>query len=187
MQPCMSAKEFDLFLAFIRKCRHYAEFGAGGSTYVASQHVAESIVSLDSSVEWLENVQTACAGHKVQPKLIHIDIGPIGEWGYPTDPKTRNSWPAYHEAMFAVHSPEQTDLYMVDGRFRVACFAQTVLHARKDALIMIHDFSSRPHYHGVREIAREIACAEDLSVFMPLPGVEERARNLLEAHKFTAA
>ena len=38
-----------------------------------------------------------------------------------------------------------------------------------NAIIGIHDFASRPKYHCVREIAREIATAGDMSFFRPLP------------------
>lgn len=187
MQPRMSQKELDLFLAFLRNCSNYAEFGTGGSTFVASQLVKSSIVALDSSVEWLDNVQSACEPNRIKPKLIHVDIGPIGDWGVPTDPNTKDLWPNYHEAMFQAGVAENTDLYMVDGRFRVACFAQIVLHCKKDSIIMFHDFASRGHYHCVRQIAREIATSEDLSVFLPMPDKQDIATKLLQAHRLSPA
>jgi len=42
---------------------------------------------------------------------------------------------------------------------------QILLHSRRDALIMIHDFDFRSEYHVVEEVAREIAVADSLSVF----------------------
>jgi hypothetical protein len=74
---------------------------------------------------------------------------------------------------------------MVDGRFRVACFMQILLRCDPDALIMVHDFKSRQPYHVVREVAREIAAVEDMSVFLPLGGgFRRRAREILSAHQF---
>jgi hypothetical protein len=52
-----------------------------------------------------------------------------------------------------------------------------LLHCRKDAIIMIHDFQSRKNYHPIRDVAREIVSAEDFSVFIPSP-TESRERIL---------
>src|SRR5579875_421729 len=69
---------------------------------------------------------------------------------------------------------------------RLACFMQVLLNCRADSLIMIHDFSSRQQYHIVRNVAREIATAEDLSVFAPILGRSHRdARAILKQHRFT--
>lgn len=169
MVPRMSAEEAALFLSFIRNSRNYVEFGTGGSTVVASRHVKTSILSVDSSQQWLDQVKNACAESETKPELVFIDIGPTGEWGYPTDASTKARWPDYHSAIWKIPHSASADLYLIDGRFRVACFAQTVLHCEPTAIIGIHDFSSRPNYHCVREIADEIASAGDMSFFRPLP------------------
>ena len=180
MLPRMSAEETALFLSFVRNCHNYVEFGTGGSTVLASRHVKHSILSVDSSQEWLGQVQAACVENPTKPELIFIDIGPTGEWGYPTDASTKAHWPDYHSAIWKIPCSASADLYLIDGRFRVACFAQTVLHCRPNAIIGIHDFSSRPNYHCVREIADEIATAGDMSFFRPLPN-KEAANALLQS------
>lgn len=167
--PRMSSDEAALFLSFVRNSRIYVEFGTGGSTVVASKYVQSSILSVDSSREWLDQVRIACASHQTRPELVFIDIGPTGEWGFPADASTKSRWPDYHSAVWKMPHSAAADLYFVDGRFRVACFAQIVLHCNPNAIIGIHDFASRPRYHCVREIAREIATAGDISFFRPLP------------------
>lgn len=169
MLPRMSDEEAALFLSFVRNSRSYVEFGAGGSTVVASKHVQSSILSVDSSRDWLDQVRTACASSRTRPELIFVDIGPTAEWGFPTDSSMKPRWPDYHSAIWKMPHSAAADLYFVDGRFRVACFAQIVLHCNPNAIIGIHDFTSRPKYHCVREIAREIATAGDMSFFRPLP------------------
>jgi hypothetical protein len=164
----MSAEEAALFLSFVRNSRNYVEFGTGGSTVVASSHVQSSILSVDSSREWLDQVRVACVSSQTKPELIYVDIGPTGEWGYPTDASMKSRWTDYHSAIWKMPHSATADLYFIDGRFRVACFAQIVLHCSPNAIIGIHDFSSRPKYHCVREIAREIATAGDMSFFRPL-------------------
>jgi hypothetical protein len=180
----MSDKENDLFLAFLRNSKKYVEFGTGGSTFVASRHVSQSIISVDSSVEWLDKVRSACVGGIVEPKLIHVDIGPTGDWGYPIDQSTQSTWGRYHETVWDLEESKEADLYMIDGRFRVACFAQVVKNGDSKSIIGFHDFASRKKYHCVHEIAREIATVEDMSFFQSRNGVQEIATNIIEEYKW---
>jgi hypothetical protein len=170
----MSDAERDLLTAFLRRTRTYLEFGTGGSTVLAAQFVQSRITSVDSSVEWLDKVRAACAdaGCKAELDLVFVDIGPTRDWGYPSDPATAPRWPTYHEAIWDRPGAREADFCLVDGRFRVACFLQALLHCRPGTPIAIHDFDSRPGYHIVRELAREVAMAQDLSVFLPRPDID---------------
>ena len=181
MIPRMSAEEAALFVSFVKNSRDYVEFGTGGSTVLASKHVKNSIFSVDSSQEWLDQVSRACDSSQTKPQLRFVDVGPIGDWGFPTDGSAKPRWPDYHSAIWKVKQSSDADLYLVDGRFRVACFAQTVLHCKPNAIIGIHDFSSRPAYHCVREIAQEIATAGDMSFFLPLSR-RQAAEAILQSH-----
>ena len=180
----MSAKEAELFLAFVRNSKNYVEFGSGGSTCMATKYVRNSVISVDSSREWHDKVLTACESSAIKPQLSYVDIGPTGDWGYPTDQNTKHMWPAYHENIWNIEGSRNGDLYMIDGRFRVACFAQAVINCKKSALICFHDFASRKQYHCVYEIAREVATVEDLSIFQPLTGIDELANNILQQYRF---
>jgi hypothetical protein len=188
MKPQMSATEFVVFVGFVRHSRVYLEFGSGGSTYIATQLVMERVISVDSSKEWLKNVREACLGEecRIKPDLFLADIGPVGAWGTPVnDLSFRPQWPKYHEAIWLEPLIADADLYFIDGRFRVACFVQILLHRRADALIMIHDFSSRSQYHVIREVAREIASVGDPSVFMASADVaRERLYEILDEYRF---
>jgi hypothetical protein len=186
MQPRMSQKETDVFLHFLKCSDSYVEFGAGGSTVAASKYVKKRVISLDSSVEWLDNVRNACAGNSIDPELYHIDLGSIGEWGYPTDHNTKHKWPEYYEFIWTVDGSCDADLYIIDGRFRVASFAQAVLHCRSDSIICFHDFASRPQYRCVYDLAREILAVEDISFFIIKPNVRDRAYEIIKEHRFNA-
>lgn len=190
VQPCMSKPELELFLSFVRRTSRYLEFGTGGSTYLASQLVRAKVLSVDSCRKWLERVETACdqSACKVRPTLVHVDIGKTREWGYPDEPGARERWPSYHTAVWDLSDTLDTDFFLVDGRFRVACFMQILLHCRPDAIIAIHDFESRSNYHPIRSVAREIAVTEDLSVFTPIPGQSlKQVRELLDVYRFNPA
>ena len=186
MPPRMSAKERDLFVAFLRAAQIYVEFGTGGSTCLATRLVREQVIALDSSPQWLDDVRAACAGNRIQPQLVHADIGRTREWGYPADPRSKDKWPAYHETLWTVAGSAAADLVLIDGRFRVACAAQTVLRCRDSAVICVHDFASRPKYHRLREIATEIATAENLSVFRPRRDATAAAEALLAEYRLVA-
>jgi hypothetical protein len=74
---------------------------------------------------------------------------------------------------------------MIDGRFRVACFLQTILHAQNDIIILFHDYRIRPDYHVVEEVAREIASCLSLSAFRPIAGIaRSQIQKLLEKYEF---
>jgi hypothetical protein len=185
LSPRMSGREFLLFEAFVRCAYDYVEFGTGGSTYVASNYVKGSIRSVDSSRDWLAKVHEECQGTEgARPELMFADIGPTGEWGMPIDPTTRDRWPHYHAAIWTAYEVREADTYFIDGRFRVASFLQAIIHCRPDAILMFHDFRSRPYYHAVLEVATEVAVAEDLSVFRPLGGAKPLARRLLQNFKY---
>jgi len=163
------------------------EFGAGGSTCLAAQNVLEEIVAVDSSKEWLDKVKETCARNvtAVQPKLVHADIGGLTNWGWPIDQAHKEQWPKYHEAVLSDGHAPPFDAYLIDGRFRVACFMQSLIHCRTDSLILIHDFPPRPSYAVVHQVAREIACATNLSIFVRSDRFDPAiARNILSTHKF---
>ena len=161
MKPALTTNEIVLFRSVLASTEHYVEFGCGGSTVMAADLVRGSITSVDSSADWLEKVRQACVGKPIQPRLIHADIGPIRDWGYPTDPTTMPRWAAYHGNVSVNHAAALADLFMIDGRFRVACAMQSLIRCRPDALLLIHDYD-RASYHVVEQFARPLAQAERL-------------------------
>jgi hypothetical protein len=155
---------------------------------LASQVVKKAIVSVDSSLDWLDRVAVSCRPFPLQPDLVFADIGRTGDWGVPMDLSTRGRWPSYHEKVWKHPIARDADLYMIDGRFRVACFIQVLQNCRPDCMIVLHDFFSRPHYHIVREVAREVACVDDLAVFVPRHPVHRvTLKLLLDLYQFDPA
>jgi hypothetical protein len=186
----MSDNECALFKSVLKCARRYLEFGSGGSTFVAASLVKDSLISVDCSSEWLDKVRNACESESgfIKPTLVQVDIGATSDWGYPSDSGTRERWPDYHRKIWVRSESSDADLYMVDGRFRVACFMQILLHGRRDALIMIHDFDFRSEYHVVREVAREIAVAGSLSVLQRRDDRNEtHMREILAAYEYDPA
>jgi hypothetical protein len=187
MQPSMLKAETNLFASFLRSSHNYFEFGTGGSTCLAASLVRNSVTSVDSSREWLDLVHKECdvKGLPIKPMLLHVDIGTVVEWGRPVQFSRRSAWSDYHSSVWSNPRSKEADFYLVDGRFRVACFMQILLHSQHDALIAIHDFASRAQYHVVREVAREIAIANEFSVFIKKSFLDhQRVTAILDDHAF---
>ena len=163
----MLPSEIDLLRSVLACSHHYVEFGVGGSTAYAAFLVRGSIHAVDSSSQWLQTVQAFCNTNPVltKPTLHLADIGPVGELGFPAGEAHKSKWPNYYNQIWGVPGAAAADTYLVDGRFRVAAAMQVLLHAPADALLLIHDYANRPSYHPVAEFTREIARADNLSVF----------------------
>jgi len=188
MRPQMSEAEIVLLSGFLRATRRYLEFGSGGSTFLAASLVRDWVLAVDSSSEWLDTVRSAVRDRRPQvlmPDLLHVDIGPVGDWGRPLGEAARDRWPLYHEQVWRDPRTREAEFCLVDGRFRVACCMQALLNGEADLLIAVHDFASRPDYAVVHEVLHEVAVVENLSVFIRRPGhVRRRALQILEAHRF---
>lgn len=185
--PAMTQKEIMLLTSFYHSARSYVEFGCGGSTFFAAKMVKEQIITVDSDYTWLSKVEVACrvANTKLHPRACFVDIGPTKEFGYPVDEARREAWPMYHEQVWSIADASAADLYMIDGRFRLACFLQTLLHAQPEAVILIHDYVTRPHYHFVEQFTRELCRTDELVAFQRSANFSrEKATAMLLHHRF---
>lgn len=120
------------------KANSVFEFGLGESTAIASYVGVPRYAGLDSHVDWITNVRT-----KVSPtfRFYFGDIGPTRAWGYPI----MNLQKSVLTYQFGGLASELAsfDVYMVDGRYRVACVLISFLHASAhgsyDPLVLLHD------------------------------------------------
>jgi len=162
------------------------EFGAGGSTVWAAQIVPGNCYAIDSSIEWLDKVAANAGKNAKRVHLEFVDIGPIKEWGYPVDETCKEKFPDYSTSVWKTVDANEIDLFLVDGRFRVACFAECVKRARADAILLIHDYVSRPHYHVVEKIAKLVSTTDDLAVFSLNGSSQEAIAELADRYRCIA-
>jgi hypothetical protein len=185
--PAMTANETVVLTAFFASARSYVEFGCGGSTFLAAKTIKQRIITVDSDRAWLSKIDAACeaSGTALRPEICFTDIGPVSEFGYPTDETQRDHWPRYYRQVWSIPGANTADLYMVDGRFRVACFLQILLQGMADSIILFHDYVSRPHYHAIASFARELCRIDELAAFQRRPDfASEEANALLHWHRF---
>src|SRR5437660_1013858 len=120
----MSSAEQELFTSLLGTSRAFLEFGCGGSTLLAIQHSSHFIASVDTDPSWIEKLKTndlvsgALSANRLH--FIHVDLGPVGEWGRPNGESHIRSWPKYYTTPY-LRLDWEFDLILIDGRFRVPC------------------------------------------------------------------
>jgi hypothetical protein len=165
--PLMPRQALEALTAAMQTSRCYLEYGMGGTTLLACRLGVPSIISVESKREWRDAVEqrlngTACAAH-----LLHVDIGKTKAWGYPAN---NDHWQAYHRYPLAPwgcardHAVEP-DVVLVDGRFRVACFLASLIHANPGTTVFFDDYLDRPHYTAVERFLRPERCVGRCAVF----------------------
>lgn len=167
--PLMPDVAADRLRHLLETATCYMEYGSGGTTVTAAAMNVPEIVTTESDPDWL-----AAVGHKVRAlgsstraELIHVDIGPTGKWGYPTSRANWKDYATYPVRAWAYCSSRglSPDVVLVDGRFRVACFLATLLHAAAGTAVIFDDYLDRPHYHGVERFARPVAMHQRAAEF----------------------
>lgn len=163
MTPAMTRDEIALLSKYTSKCANYFEFGVGGSTVHVFNNSESKIRGVDSSIEWLSNVQSVVGSERVL--LTHVDIGPVGAWGRPVDDKFKHKWCDYS---MSIHETDITpDFILVDGRFRVGCILQSIifsLNKNCDPIISLHDCQREGYKLGTKHL-RCIERSSNLAMF----------------------
>jgi hypothetical protein len=178
--------------------RRYQEFGIGGSTVLAIRSGLESVVAVDSDPDWVDaarkHPEIAAAIQAGRADIRHADIGPVAEWGHPSDPGHIRSWPDYIATAWDAWSKrnEMPDLIFVDGRFRVACCLSVVLLAAADPSltrelrVLLHDVGpGRPCYDEVLQFFDVVESVNTLRVMKIKPGISgSRVMSVLLRRQF---
>ena len=134
------SNEDRLFLASIYgKANSVFEYGLGESTYIAETVHVPRYAGIDSDVVWVDSTRKAVTDHF---RFYYGDLGTTKFWGYPADEKLSKIQYQYQVAPLESELLP-FDVYMVDGRYRVACALLSFLHAsalgNKDPIVLLHD------------------------------------------------
>lgn len=82
-------------------------------------------------------------------RLSFADIGKTHNWGRPIKELKKNQYDYVIAPLVLEQCP--FDVYMVDGRFRVACALLALLHSSRgghETTILMHDFESKHEAHA---------------------------------------
>lgn len=160
----LTPPEQELFLAALRRATNVLEFGMGGKTILARGIVQGSLVAAHSDPAMIAKVRAEIGTGPGSLELLHADVGPVGAWGFPTS-KQQERLDNYHLGL-ADRVTRDVDLFLIDGRFRVACAAMIAGAMATDAVVAIHNYRSRGHYHAIEKVLRPIAEAGELTLFV---------------------
>lgn len=125
----------------------YFEYGVGLSTVWIDQNTDASIVGVDTSVEWRDKVAAKVSNERHHLKFI--DVGPLGGWGMPLGFSARQNFSVYVDGPWSEGT--DADLVLIDGRFRISCFLNSLVRGAAGTKIIFDDYCDRPAYHVVEE------------------------------------
>lgn len=155
--------------AAMRSANCYLEFGTGGTTVTAHRLGVPQIIGVESDELWLEMLRRKLTrSHDGRLHLLHIDIGPTGEWGYPLSDSAWKQFRNYPLVPweYCIDHHLSPDLVLIDGRFRRACFLATCLLAKPGTRVLFDDYLDRPHYHDVEDFFQRVATVERVAEFV---------------------
>ena len=135
------------------------EFGLGESTYIASFVNVPRYAGVDSDAKWVSDARDTVAKKKNTHFRFHFaDIGMTKAWGTPANESLQKIKYNYQvQSLFSEMQP--FDVYMVDGRYRVACACMSFLHAMKyganmeKVRVLVHDNDAKRGYEVLQQIA----------------------------------
>jgi len=174
------------------------EFGLGESTLIAAATQVPRYAGVDSAAEWVESTRDKAAE---QNRINHFtsmshfrfyfsDIGATKDWGFAEKNLAKNEYDYQVSALMA--EQEAFDVYLVDGRYRVACACVSFLHAMKhggdlDRLrVAVHDndpeHQKKRQYNVLQEVADVVVKNKKLWVYRlkDTPGIEQDVYELWE-------
>lgn len=146
--------------------RSVFEFGCGGSTIVMGACRVERIASVDSSLEWINRVNSNKIWARVPTllQMLYIDIGPIHIYGKP-ELAAHRGFSQYSEAIDYFHI--WPDVVFVDGRFRIACILAALPYLGHESIVVVHDYVRQRGYIRVERYFDLVAQTGTLAVLRP--------------------
>jgi len=147
------------------------EYGSGGSTVLAARSTDAQVLSIESDKSWAQNLSAFLAAENLGTGRVSVhweNVGPTGKWGYPTD---RTKWRKYPSYAFSAWEKYDVapDVVLIDGRFRLACFAATLLFAKKPTVVLFDDFVPRQSYHAATTFADPVSTSGRMAKFIIKP------------------
>lgn len=117
------------------------EWGLGESTFLADHVGVPRYAGIDSDPLWVDMARKKVSD---QFRFYFADIGSTKDWGFPED-KTLSKNILNYQLEPLIVEQEAFDVYMVDGRYRLACALASFLHAsarggdKRKTTVLIHD------------------------------------------------
>lgn len=127
---------------------NYLEFGGGGTTIMASEHI-KGKGHLITSIKSLHN-KLSNNINSTNFKLNYVDIESTDDFGYPSSKCPKDKLTNYTNITNLVDL-NSIDTILVKGRFRVACLLNIFNDIKHSTIILFDDYTNRNHYHIVEK------------------------------------
>lgn len=177
MKPLMPRRVRERYEALLAGASGVVEYGAGGSTSLAAS-LGVPVVSAETDAAWASQVRADAPGAEV----IHVDVGPTKRLGYPEG--RRSGW-KYALAPWQEVDASDVDLVLIDGRFRVLCFAVAMQSAKPGTVIAFDDYRKREHYWVAEALCEPRPSDIRLAEFVVPDQVDlDAVRALVDAHRY---
>jgi hypothetical protein len=159
--PWLPAPAAERLREMLKSSNSYLEYGSGATTVMAASMGVRHVITTESDPNWLAALRhkLRLLGSPTQAELIHVDIGPTGEWGFPTSDANWRDYPKYPVTGWThcLSHNLTPDVVLIDGRFRVACFLASLVFGTQGTRILFDDYFDRPYYHTVEQFLRPAA------------------------------
>ena len=167
-----------LFKSYVADIEFYFEYGVGKSTQWVMENTNSKVIAIDSDQIWINNVSHTNYDYD-RLNIIWADLGNLTDWGRPIGYKKRQNFSYYINAIWSFQ--KKADVILIDGRFRVACFLQSLLNSKIGSFIIFDDYNNRPCYHIVEEVLPLFEKCGRQSVFKVTDNYNKKlAKNLLK-------
>lgn len=156
------SNESELFTNYLNNSKCYGEYGVGISTVYAARYQNKKTISIDTDIAWVNKVKENLFSED-NIDISYVDFGEVLSYGRPKSYKNRENIKSYLNYIWQKNS--KPDLVLIDGRFRVACFLTSLIHAEKGTHIIFDDYILRQHYHIVEIFEKPIEKNNRQAVF----------------------
>ena len=150
-----------VFFDRLDRAKSYLEFGSGGSTIEADRRSLPTL-SVENDRFYAKAVKSGLSdGSAVTMKIV--DIGLIGKWGRPlfrkATPARLRRWSRYYREPFKMAQTTNgfPDFILIDGRFRSACFLESLRCAHMagvDEMTILFDDYYRQRKSGYSQVEK---------------------------------
>lgn len=156
-----------------REAESVFEYGLGESTYIAAAVGVPRYAGVDSDVQWVDAARRNSANHF---RFHYGDVGDTKAWGFPASDLSKQ---LYNYQVAPLESePLPFDVYMVDGRWRIACVLLSFLHASSrgaplnHTTVLLHD-CFRKEYGQLQRLLEKIDGTRMLCVWKRKPNISD--------------
>lgn len=151
---------------YLKANQKYFEWGAGHSTILALRHSDVDIATVDSNCDLLEVLTdyASSIGGKFRTYPVLGEKFTTLEWGYIQSDSGLVSAGIEYASPYTLNA--DSDLVVIDGRFRVFCFYQVLTRAKKFTTVIWDDYVDRPWYHSVEAFIKPEVFVGRAAVFL---------------------